>query len=126
MEALEQYGLAGVIIYLLIKDIIPKIIDLIKQRIPAEIRKQELTEETLRYKLQLEDDNDDREADLREREVTAMEGINKNLILIEHRLTTADTNHVKMLEALAKTNEALGIILDRTRGDTQPIKTLER
>ena len=107
---LEKYGLLGIALYLLIKDIIPMMVTALSKFfemvIPARAKQQEM-------KLEIDAEVEARRLDIQEREVIALEQIGKSLIAIETRLEQQD-NKIDLLSAsLVTANQALAVVLDR-------------
>src|SRR5687768_11571892 len=107
---LQEYGLLGIALYLLVKDILPMAINAFSKLgemvLPARAKQQEM-------KLKAEAEQEARLIDIQEREAVALEQIGKTLVAIDTRLQHQDDKIDLMSAGLVTANQALAIILDR-------------
>lgn len=107
---IAEYGPMFIIIYLLVRDGLPLVSNLLHK--VMELIIPERSKERLRL-LEIEKEKINVQTDLKEREIVALEMIGKNLAIIETRLQTQDKNISTMLVGISVANNALAVILDR-------------
>lgn len=110
------------IAYILLREGFPVLGRVLDRIIPERMRKQESQRER---ELALEE----KKADIKEREVVALEQIGKGLAILQNNQEDIEERLSEIMSALRYTNQSLAVLIDRERyklGETQPIKPVKR
>ncbi len=117
---IDKYGFWALVAYVLLKDGLPILSKFLSQLtetyFPSKVKERQ---QEMAHKEELEE----RQLDLREREVAAMENIAKSLAVIDTRVQSVKHKLDLTTTSLITANQALAIIMDRTarkREDFQP------
>lgn len=101
------------ILYIIIKELLPAVRHLIEWMVPDSLKRRKTSDEK-------KQEMEEKDLDIREREVVAMEGIAKALVIIENNQKHFQGDFFDMKIALDKidigvvtANQALGVLMDR-------------
>jgi hypothetical protein len=101
--------------YILIKELSPVVSRVVEAVVPGQLAKRKLAEEKTNELKQREVEIEEKRTDLRERQMIALEQMQRILIGLENNQRHVESTLQTISSAVASANQALIVVLDRNR-----------